>query len=269
MNLNQAKEAKQEVETLLRSAPRLHGLKRSRWRLTDIRDHITWLCDKSLAGVKQILERLGFSWKQTISFVRSPDPAYQRKLAWLEAVKWQVQLVPQHYVLLYQDEFSYYQQPRGTRRYWPTGTSYPKHYYVPGGNKLSRIGATMDGLTGQVVYHQGDKFGVEAMCQLYHKVRATYPRRHVFVAQDNCPFHKHPQVMQTVRELDIIPAFFPTYSSWMNPIEKLWRWLRTDILNGHHLAHSLSTLRQTVASFLDQFSDASPALLRYVGLLLD
>lgn len=269
MSLSKATEAKQEVESVLRSSPRLYGMKRSRWRLQDIRDQIDWLQTKSLAGVKHILERLGFSWKQTISFVRSPDPAYQRKVAWFEAIQRQVELVPEQYVLLYQDEFSYYQQPRGTRQYWPTGHSYPKHYRAPAEDALSRIGAMINGLTGQVIYRQGDKFGTEAMIDLYHMSRLVYPRQQLFVAQDNCPFHKHPKVMAAVRKLDIIPVFFPTYASWMNPIEKLWRWLRADVLNGHRSAHSLPKLRQLVADFLDTFSYGSQPLLRYVGLLPD
>ena len=267
MSLSSATVAKKEVKTVLSSSPRLYGLARSRWRLKDIRQQIDWLRDKSLAGVKHILTGLEFSWQQTISFVRSPDPAYRPKLAWLEAVKRQVKQLPQQYVLLYQDEFSYYQQPRGTRCYWSQGQSSPKHYYAVGQNELTRVGAVMDSLTGQVLYLQGDKFGVAKMVELYQLIRQNYPHQQLFVAQDNCPFHKHPTVMATVRDLNIVPVFFPTYASWLNPIEKLWRWLRADVLAGHDLAHSLPKLRQTVVHFLNRFSTRSPALLRYVGLL--
>ncbi|NPA27117.1 MAG: IS630 family transposase, partial [Chloroflexi bacterium] len=54
---------------------------------------------------------------------------------------------------------------------------------------------------------------------------------------------------------------------WLNPIEKLWRWLRQDVLHLHRLAHRLDHLRTQVAEFLDQFQHGSAALPRYVGLL--
>jgi transposase len=31
----------------------------------------------------------------------------------------------------------------------------------------------------------------------------------------------------------IKPVWLPTYAPWLNPIEKLWRWVRQDILKMH------------------------------------
>ncbi len=60
----------------------------------------------------------------------------------------------------------------------------------------------------------------------------------------------------------------PTYASWANPIEKLWRWLRQDLLHLHRLAGDLAGLRAAVERFLERFAHGSLALLRYVGLPL-
>ncbi|HID52643.1 MAG TPA: hypothetical protein EYP41_11485 [Anaerolineae bacterium] len=59
----------------------------------------------------------------------------------------------------------------------------------------------------------------------------------------------------------------PTYASWLNPIEKLWRWLKQDILHLHRLSDAWPELRQRVDQFLANFSHGSTELLRYVGLL--
>jgi transposase len=116
---------------------------------------------------------------------------------------------------------------------------------------------------------QRDKFGKLALEELYQMIRKLYPKRRLFVVQDNCSFHYSDNVLQTAEALDIHPVFLPTYASWLNPIEKLWRWLKADVLHAHEFAHNIQLLRQTVAQFLDQFSSPSPALLRYVGLLPD
>jgi len=53
----------------------------------------------------------------------------------------------------------------------------------------------------------------------------------------------------------------------LNPVEKLWRWLKQNVLHLHRLSGDWPALRQHVADALDQFKDGSPYLLRYVGLL--
>ncbi|MGB9722998.1 MAG: transposase [Chloroflexia bacterium] len=57
----------------------------------------------------------------------------------------------------------------------------------------------------------------------------------------------------------------PTYASWLNPIEKRWRWLKQEVLHLHRWAHDLDQLRRQVWAFLDQFAEGSEALLHYVG----
>ena len=64
----------------------------------------------------------------------------------------------------------------------------------------------------------------------------------------------------------IEPVWVPTYAPWLNPSEKVWRWLRQDQLDVHRLAHDWKTLRQQVNAVLDQFAGGSHALLPYVGL---
>lgn len=64
--------------------------------------------------------------------------------------------------------------------------------------------------------------------------------------------------------------YLPTYAPWLNPIEKLWRWLCQEVLHLHRLADRRDQLQRTVDGFLGQFAEphtaACQALLRYVGL---
>ena len=61
----------------------------------------------------------------------------------------------------------------------------------------------------------------------------------------------------------------PTYASWANPIEKLWRWVRQSVLHLHRLSDDWSELRQRIRDFILSFRKGSNELLRYVGLLPD
>ena len=88
------------------------------------------------------------------------------------------------------------------------------------------------------------------------------------MVQDNWSIHQHPDVLEALKPRPRLePVWVPTYAPWLNPIEKLWRWLRTDQLYMHRLAHDWKTLRGRVNGFLDQVARGSHAVLQYVGLL--
>jgi len=53
----------------------------------------------------------------------------------------------------------------------------------------------------------------------------------------------------------------PTYASWTNPLEKLWRKVKQEVLHLHRLADAWPALKQRVATFLDRFAQGSRELL--------
>jgi hypothetical protein len=66
--------------------------------------------------------------------------------------------------------------------------------------------------------------------------------------------------------IQLVPL--PTYASWCNPIEKLWRKFKQEIIHLHRFKDDLQALRQRATKFFDQFASGSSELLRYVGLNL-
>lgn len=266
-NPNTAEEAREEVQDILVQSPRRFGIDHNRWRLQDLKEVISWLQDKSLPGVCQILKRLGFSRKQVLNFIRSPDPHYHSKRralrdAFMEAVQH-----PDKVTILFADDLTYHKQPTKAPVHWLRGSSQKRVWRAPGEDVMTRVAAVMDGYTGRVFYQQGDHFGIVGLQQQYRRIREFYPERKVYVVRDNWPVHKHKDVMAVARAQDIIPLYLPTYASWLNPIEKLWRWLKQEVLHAHEWAHDVQHLRREVARFLDQFDSDSDELLRYVGLL--
>lgn len=271
MNLEASKaEAKEQVKQVLAQSPRQFGLPVVRWRLEDIQAVIGWLQNKSKGGTQKILRRLGFSYKQATTFVRSPDPLFRLKVRAISQAFAHALWYPEQAAILFEDELSFYRNPEVAPTWGESGQKQPMVAKTPGTDRLTRIGAVMDGLTGQVRYLQGDKFGIVAMGQLYCDLRQDYEQERIYVVQDNCPsVHKHPTVWRTAEKLDIVPLFLPTYASWLNPIEKLWRWLKADVLHNHPWSHDLDRLRLETAAFLDQFHHPNDDLLSYVGLLPD
>lgn len=252
--------------TLLEQSPRSHGLTRSRWRLADLGLPGSWLAGLSGAGRWKVLRRLGISYKQTLHFVTSPDPAYHAKRWALVHAFAEAMTNPEEVVLLFSDDLTFYRRPSLAPAYHLQGKTQPLARQVPGYNTPTRLVATLDGYSGRVLYKQARQIGKQELVHFYAAIRQAYPQaKQIYLAQDNC-VHLLPEVLAAATAHHLSPLFFPTYASWLNPIEKLWRWLKQDILHVHNLAHDLDELRRLVRVFLDSFQVGSPALLRYVGL---
>lgn len=247
-----------------------YGIERTRWRLQDFGKVIEWLKDYSEAGVYWALKRLGFKYKQAMTFIHSPDPEYFRKHSAILAALTEAKLYPDQVIVLYLDELTYYRRPSKAPAYAKSGKEQARAIEVPRSNTQTRIVGALNALTGQVTYLQRSKVGKEALVSFYSQIRAAYPQvEKIFVVQDNWPNHKLPEVLAAMQHHDITALFLPTYASWLNPIEKLWKWLKQTTIHLHADAGQLEQLRQRVRAFLDQFQTGSLDLLKYVGLLSD
>jgi transposase len=243
-------------------------LARTRWRLQDVGHALKWLEGCSQPGIYKVLKRLGFSRKRAMNFIHSPDLDYHSKWKAILEAFWEAVNHPEQVVIVFLDEFSYYRQPTLACAYHATGNTLPYAFQVARSNTRTRLIAVLNGLTGKVTYLQRSKIGVLALQEFYQQVRAAYPHaKTIYVVQDNWPVHKLPEVLQSLQDHTLTSLFLPTYASWLNPIEKLWRWLKQDILHLHSLSNDLETLRLQVRNFLDSFTSGSDPLLHYVGLL--
>jgi hypothetical protein len=111
--------------------------------------------------------------------------------------------------------------------------------------------------------------GRAKVTEFYGQLVEAYPQaRRLYVIQDNWSIHTHPDVLGALAAWpQVEPVWLPTYAPWLNPIEKLWRWLRQDVLKMHRLAEIWVAVRGRVHQFLEQFAHGSQRLLEYVGLL--
>jgi hypothetical protein len=239
--------------------------------------------------MSQLLKRLKIAWKRGRNHVHSPDGDY---LAKLRAVK--INLLRtgrEQRIFVFADEFTLYRHPSLANAYEQQGKRQPLAELGYKGNYTWRIAAALNANTGQITYLQARVIDVTRMILFYRKLHQTYPEAEIWLAQDNWPLHSHADVIAALQPQEFpfalhipsnwsktpirpIPAtrlpirflFLPTYASWTNPIEKLWRLLRQEVLHLHRYADDWLALKQHVCIFLDQFQHGSTDLLHYVGL---
>jgi hypothetical protein len=267
---NEGAPLREAVLKVLSQSPYRYGIERSRWHLASLLQVLD-IAVKSRAGLWNVLQRLDLRFRKGWDYWVRTDPLAEVKLEYLKAVLERGRLFPEQVCVLWLDEFTFYRLPRPAPA-WSDGQTPrgPKTQLTPGNNTKARIGAVMNHFTGQVYTLLRSSFGADHLIHFYRDIRQLYPEvSEIYVIQDCWPVHLLPQVCQAACGLGISILPLPTYSSWRNPIEKLWRWLRQSVLHMHPWADDWPRLKLEVSRFLDRFSQPSPTLLHYVGLLSD
>jgi hypothetical protein len=255
---------------ILSRSPYDYGFERSRWTLNSLLPILSaWLKVTSQAGLWGVLHRLDLSYRQGWEHMISPDPLAELKLAVLEAILARAQAHPGHVVVLWLDELTFYRLPNPAPAWSDSQAKRgPKAHLTSGSNTKARVGAVMNHHSGTVHYVLRSVCGVQQLIMLYQQIRLAYSEAsEIYVIQDCWPTHFHPLVSQMACSLAITLVPLPTYSSWRNPIEKLWRWLKQDVLHMHPWAADWHHTKDQAARFLDRFCLPNTVLLRYCGLL--
>ena len=265
--------------------------------MASLRQACAWLGGLTLAGVHTVLRRARIVWKRARASIRSPDPDYDAKLADVAAAVAAAQAQPGRIITVYLDEVTVERQPTVANAYAPTGASeQARAVRSSKSNTITRIVGALNALTGGVFHRRASKITIGFLVVFYQALCRAYPdAERIYVIQDNWPVHTHPDLLVALEPqetrwpwyrppswptepspaairrwgalqlpIQIVPL--PTYASWCNPIEKLWRKLRQDVTHLHRWADDLETLRTEIDRFLDQFAKGSVELLRYVGL---
>jgi transposase len=217
------------------------------------------------------LLRWEISWKCGRIHLISPDPEYESKVAAIRAIRAAAMEEPERLRVLFSDEASYYRLPHAGRTWHASGRgghAQPTAPHTAGSNTRRRIVATLDVHDGRVLFQTGSMIGIKALCAFLRRIRRDYGAElRLVIVWDNWPLHYHPEVLRVAGEQRIELLYTPTYAPWTNPIEKLWKKLRHDVLRLHRYSGEWKNLRSRVDRYLDKLGGANPTLLRYVGLL--
>lgn len=238
------------------------------WTLDRIRRTFDEVRDWTLSGIWRLLRRLRIRLRQGRPQLFSPDPDYLEKEAALLAVLRHVAGSAARDEVLFLDEFTAHHWPLVARTWSCLDEPPPRADRAEPGERRSRIIGALNGRTGRVHYRQRSRISRDVCIAFLEDLAAAYPdAERIYVVMDNWPVHTSPLVAAAVAELPRLQlVFLPTYAPWLNPIEKLWDWLKDAVLRLHRRAGEWKALRTEVNGFLDTFATASPALLHRVGL---
>ena len=234
-----------------------------------MRQAIPRLHHYTLSGVWRWVRRAGLKLRTAPLQQFSPDPDYGAKEAYvLECLRHCAQ-PPDTSALVFLDEMSYYRWPQAAAVWAPQAPApIPQAERQGAKQQQWRVIGALNAISGQVDYLDAYRVGRARVIEFYRRLEQRYHwASHLYVVQDNWSIHRHHDVLEALETMPRIePVWLPTYAPWLNPIEKLWRWLKQSVITMHRFAGDWPELRRWVNTFLDQFAEGSSELLSYVGL---
>ena len=169
--------------------------------------------------------------------------------------------------MLLGDEAGFYRQPSLASSWGATGRSQPRAALSCRSNRCLRAAAAFDPVGGRLAHRLRRSFPAVEMGRFYELLSRSWPEaRRLLLVLDNWPTHSHPRAwrgIETDPRIEVL--WLPTYAPWLNPTEKLWKWVRQRLTHLHPYADAWRTLRAALERTLQAAADSPEEILRYTG----
>lgn len=111
--------------------------------------------------------------------------------------------------------------------------------------------STMDYVTGQMVWREDEEYTAKTFLQFLEQVLEAYPNGKIVMVLDNARIH-HAKLLQPFMNNNsrLSFVFLPPYSPKLNPVEGLWKWLKSDVIN-NVFYHTADDIRKNVKVFME------------------
>jgi transposase len=121
-------------------------------------------------------------------------------------------------------------------------------------------------LNGKVITQQALACNTESFLEFVKRILQTYQGKYVLLVLDNARIHHAKQVQEFLREHEdqIMFFFLPPYSPQLNPIERLWKWLKESVI-ANRFHKDIYAIEQSVNSFLEYIEHHREEVLQRLG----
>jgi transposase len=187
----------------------------------------TWSVTYSVPGMRNWLQRYGFSYKKPALVPGKANEQQQRE--WLAQYEKLKQDLPADETICFMDGVhpTHNVQPaygwikKGVRKEIPANT----------GRARVNLSGVVDVITHKVLVQEDDMLNAEATISFLRKLEDAYPTKskiHLFC--DNARYYRNKSVTEHLKTSRIRLHFLPPYSPNLNPIERLWKWMKECVL---------------------------------------
>ena len=90
------------------------------------------------------------------------------------------------------------------------------------------------------------------------KIEAAYPnKKRIHLFSDNARYYKNKAVKKYLDQSKIVLHFLPPYSPNLNPIERLWKWMKERVMYNTYYEY-FEDFKSAIIGFLEGLSTLDP-----------
>lgn len=139
---------------------------------------------------------------------------------------------------------------------------------IPANTGRSRLNLTgaIDIVTHNIVIQEDKTLNTEATIRFFHKIEEAYPdKQKIHIFCDNASYYRNKKVKLYLENSKIVLHFLPPYSPNLNPIERLWKWMKERTIYNTYYEY-FEDFKNAIFSFFSVLSTATAD--SKLGLLL-
>jgi transposase len=213
-----------------------------------------WKVTYTVSGLRNWLRRHNFSYRKP-SLVPGKANSKQQE-AWLEEyAKLKASLPPDETICF-------------TDGVHPTHNVQPAYGWIkkgepkaiPANTGRSRLNITgaIDVTTHRIYIQEDETLNASATIKFFQHLENAYPTMHkVHVFCDNAPYYRNKEVKKHLENSKIKLHFLPPYSPNLNPIERLWKWMKEVVVYNSYY-EEFEAFKDAVHGFFETLNNSPP-----------
>lgn len=218
----------------------------------------------TVSGMTDLLHRLGFVYKKTKAVAQKADE--QAQLDFLEQTLPELlEEVQDGQAVMYFSDGCHPTHNTKTGRGWiKKGQNFEVD--CNSGRKRVNINAAINALKPEhLVYDLTDSINAQSTQRLCRQLLGKHPGKKIYLVCDNARYNRNRMLQDWAADQRIEFVFLPPYSPNLNLIERLWRFLRKEVVNSIYY-DTYSKFKQAIVDFLDHAKDYKHELRRLLAL---
>lgn len=196
----------------------------------------------TVGGMTCLLHQLGFSYKKPKGVPGKLDPEQQKKFIN------QYNAVKAHGPVYFGDSTHPMLNPVLSSGWIKKGEDF--EVKTNSGRQRVNINGAIEINSLDVISRSCETVNSKSICELLRAIRSRNPEeRHLYFVLDNAAYNRSKEVKRLARELGIKVLYLPPYSPNLNPIERLWKFMKKKIMANQYFP-DLETFRREVMLFM-------------------
>ena len=189
----------------------------------------TFNLEMSNSNISKILKRLGFSYKKTQLLPGKLDQ--EKQAVWVAEFEKKINQMGDNVILVFMDAVHPMHNTKSDYAWTLIGQP-AQTRSNPGRNRVNINGAINPLNPSEVYIHKTDRVNAQSNISLLEIIKKANPGKHIWAIADNAKYNHANILKDYINENpDITLEYLPPYSPNLNPIERLWKFMRKKVIN--------------------------------------